>query len=220
MNALLPALSALLAGAALAAPAQAQRSAEAVSPYYGGVHLGLHDLGHWPATVDFGGVRSEGQATLKGSLHGGLLVGRRTEHARFELEWQRGLLPVKGVTLGPVSQGADASGHYQAFTLNALRTLPLGERWLGLVGGGIGRGRATLPKVAFDNGCQCFAGAGRSATTYQARVGAEYLADARWRPQFSLSWLHLSGPQAAGRPAIQYASRGVVSFNAGVLMQF
>jgi opacity protein-like surface antigen len=213
---ILPLAGLLLAGLSTFAA----QAAEPASPYYAGLHLGAHGHDDWPASVDFGGVRSQGQLSLRSNLHAGLLLGRQRERARFELEWQHGVLPVRSVTLGPIQQAAGQRGHYDALTLNALYQVPFSGPWSGLLGGGLGWGRAVLPAVPFDNGCQCVAAAQRSGASYQLRLGAAYQADARWQGQVSLNWLHLGGPRAAGKTSITYASRGIPSVSAGVLFPF
>lgn len=210
--------SALMGSTAL--PLAVQAAPTAMTGYYLGGHLGSHDLSSWPASVNFGGIKTDGEASVRHGLHGGLQVGRRTENARFEIEYQYGRVPVRDVRLGPVVQSTDVQGHYQAITLNALRTVPLGERWVGFAGVGLGWARAELPQVPFNNGCKCFSAAERSGTAYQARIGAEYGPENTVRPQLSLSWLHVPGPRSSGTPSISYGQRGVLSLNLGAVVGF
>jgi opacity protein-like surface antigen len=191
--------------AAVALPAAAAEPA-----YYLGVHGGVNNLDSWSASVTLGpGVSVPGSLSLDSGTHLGLIVGRQTENARFELELQSGRFDVTGIQLGPVQQNVDASGRYQAFTFNAYRTMALAERWTGYAGLGIGWGSAKLPQLGFTSGCDCFASASETGFAYLGRLGLEYRLGDHHNVSAQYTWLRLPKSNGGTTPSTEYARKGV-----------
>ncbi|TCW31837.1 outer membrane protein [Gulbenkiania mobilis] len=188
------------------------------APYLG-AHLGTNLLDHWPARVDFGGVTASGEAALDSGLHGGLMLGRQTEHARFEMEYQRGAIELNSLKLGPLNRSADGTGHYDAVTVNAYRTHDFNERWSAFAGAGIGWGKVRMPSGRLE-GCECFASASESGLVYQGRIGVEYRL-ARAHSAFAqYSLLRLPGASGGGTPQVAYEDRTIGSVTVGYRMLF
>lgn len=208
------------AAAALSGPA-AQAQADAPPAWYAGVQLGASHVSGWPARVDFGGVSVDGRLALGDGRHAALLLGRRHGPWRFELEAQRGTLPIEQARLGAVTQAVDADGRYRAFTANVLRVIPLAQRWNALAGLGLGVAEVSLPAIGLANGCRCFAESSDRAATVQARLGLEWEAAPGWRVQLAGSWLRLPGPAAAsGNIGTRYERRDALTADLGLLVHF
>jgi opacity protein-like surface antigen len=211
------------AAAALSALCAPGARAEAAGPegWYAGVHVGAGHVSGWPARVDFGGVSVDGRLALDNGHRAGLLLGRHAGLWRFELQAQRGNLPVSQAQLGAVVQDLDTEGRYRALTVNALRVVPLAERWNLLAGVGLGMAEVKLPAIALANGCHCFAAASDRAATVQARLGLEWQVAPAWRLQLAGGWLRLPGPTAAtGSTSTHYARRGLLAADLGVVTDF
>ncbi|HJV00359.1 MAG TPA: outer membrane beta-barrel protein [Burkholderiaceae bacterium] len=206
------------ASAASAAPAAA--AVPAAPGYYAAAQLGRNNLSRWPARVDFGGVGVDGELGLDRGLHGGVAVGRQTEHARFELEYQYGRFDISRMTLGPVSEPGSGGGHYQALTVNAYRTAAWTESLGAYAGVGLGWGAATLPSLRMSNGCNCFAGADHGGWLYQARLGLDY----RLGPAHDLfvqyTWLRMPGGSGGEGPTVSYERRHVGAWSVGYRYHF
>jgi hypothetical protein len=211
---------AALALALLASPL-ARAQAEAPAAWYAGVHAGVGHVAGWPARVDFGGVSVDGHLSLGDGHRAGLLLGRHAGLWRFELQAQRGTLPVSQAQLGAVAQDLDAKGNYRALTLNALRVVPLAERWNLVAGVGLGMAEVKLPAIALANGCHCFAAASDRAATAQARLGLEWQVAPTWRLQLAGGWLHLPGPSAStSSTSTHYERRGLLTADLGFVADF
>lgn len=213
----------LLAGAlpAAADPLPADAAAPAAVPvYYATAQLGQNNLRRWPAHVDFGGVAVDGELGLDRDLHGGVAVGRQTEHARFELEYQYGRFDIGQMTLGPVTEPGSGAGHYRALTANAYRTAAWTAALGGYVGVGVGWGGATLPALRMSNGCDCFAGAHHDGWLVQARVGLDY----RLAPAHDLfaqyTWLRMPGGDGGAGPTVSYERRHIGAWSVGYRYHF
>jgi opacity protein-like surface antigen len=192
-----------LAAALLALQAHAAEPADPVQ--YWAIHGGANTLDELHARVDFGaGTPFEGQADLKRGLHGGLMVGRKYEHARYELEYELGRFKVEHLTLGPMSAPADASGSYQALFANAYRTDRLSESVDSFFGAGAGWGRIKLPQLGLGATCNCFGPASASGFAWQLRAGLAYRVSDAAALSLQYTWLSLPAPQADGPPSIQY----------------
>ncbi len=212
--ALTPALVTALAlpFSAAAQPAQAAN--------YAGVHLGQNNLNNWPAEVNFGGVIAQGRLALDDGVHGGLLVGRQTDNARFEVEYQHGRIDVSSVQLGPVTQAAQARGRYQVLMLNAYRTFALLPSLSAYVGAGLGWSSVKLPRLPPINGCNCFPAASQKGAAFQARVGAEYLLAPGHGLFLQYTALRLPGPDFGGVPSVDYSRRTLGAITAGYRASF
>jgi len=209
--------SAALAAALLAAPLFALAAQPGM--YVGG-HVGANNLGDWPASVDFGsGVGVDGSLSIGSGYHLGILAGRQTENARFELEYQYGRFDVEQLELGGLTQPASARGHYDALTFNAYRTFALATRWTGFAGLGIGWGKASLPGAGFGP-CNCFPAASKTGLAYQARFGAEYEVATGHLLFGQFSWLSLPGSSSGGTPSVTYPRHGVSSIGVGYRKTF
>lgn len=197
----------------LAVPAAAQGSDP---QYYLGAQAGTHDLSSWNADVRLGaGVGVEGRADTDKGRQAGLIVGRQTEHARYELEYQRGTFDLTGIQLGPVVQPASGGGDYQALTFNAYRTVTFRDNLRGFLGAGVGWGRVSMPQAGFDNGCNCFSGASRNGFAYLGRVGAEYQFADDQNIFFQYTLLRLRGPESDSVPGISYSRKSIGIFGLG-----
>jgi opacity protein-like surface antigen len=215
MNRIVRRLAALAAvaacGAALAQTAQQPA-------YYGGVHGGVNNLNQWDGSVDFGaGVRIPGQVSLDRGAHFGVFGGRQDEHARWEAELQGGRFDVNAIQLGTQRQSQDASGHYEALTLNAYRVEPIGQaRRLDIYGAlGIGWGRVSLPQMGFASGCNCFASASKSGLTWLARAGLEYNFDAQNKAFVQYTFLGLPRPGSGASPGVEYQRKTIGAATVG-----
>ncbi|WP_165390815.1 outer membrane protein [Pseudoduganella lutea] len=185
-------------------------AATATEPYrYWSAHLGANTLDHWDARVDFGaGVAFDGRAELQRGLHGGVQVGHATEHARYELEYERGALRVERLALGPVTEAADGRGHYDAVFANAYRTDRLSESLGTFVGGGIGWGRVELPELRLGStDCRCFGPASKSGFAWQLRAGLEYRLSPVQAVSLQYTWLALPAPERDDGAAADYERR-------------
>ena len=184
---------------------------------YAGAHLGASNLDNWPVTVDFGaGVSANGNLATDSSWHGGFFIGRQTQNARFEVEYERGRVDIGGASLGLVGAAAGGgTGHYQALLLNAYRTHEFNPKLNGYAGIGIGVGAVSLPALAPLTACNCFRGASNTELALQARLGAEYQADGGHRVFVQYTWLRLSGPDSGGVPAANYSNKTIGSVSAG-----
>ncbi|MBB3223950.1 outer membrane protein [Pseudoduganella umbonata] len=200
---------AALTAAVLATGALGAAAASAESYRYWGAHLGANTLDDWQARVDFGaGVAFDGRADMKRGLHGGLQVGHATEHARYEIEYERGALRVEKLALGPVTEAADGRGHYDAVFANAYRTDRLSETLGTFFGGGIGWGRVELPELmlgSFD--CRCFGPASKSGFAWQLRAGLEYRLTPVQAVSVQYTWLALPAPRRDAGVAVDYERR-------------
>ncbi|MDP3759092.1 MAG: outer membrane beta-barrel protein [Ramlibacter sp.] len=199
LSALAAALTCATAGAAAAQPG-----------YYIGLHGGTNNLDSWPATVTLGpGVSLPGSLSLDSGTHFGLMAGRQTENARFEIEAQSGKFDITGIQLGLLQQNVSAGGRYKAFTFNAYRTQALSERLTGYAGLGIGWGSASLPQLGFASGCNCFPAASETGLAYLGRVGLEYRFGDQHHAFAQYTQLRLPRMDSGGTPAAQYARKGV-----------
>lgn len=199
-------MNGVIRAAMLAAGLLALGAAHAEPVRYWGVHLGSNAPGTWDSHVDFGaGVAFAGQAELKHGMHGGLQVGRATEHARYELEYEHGALRFERLTLGPVSEGVSGRGHYDAVFANAYRTDRLTDAIGTFAGGGIGWGRVKLPSLGLGStDCPCFGPASKSGLAWQLRAGVEYRVDPRSAIALQYTWLGLPAPEARSALSIDY----------------
>ena len=200
------------------APAAADPTADTT---YVGLHFGQNDVRQLRANVDFGaGDPFAGVVDAEHGVHGGLVVGRRTEHARFELEFETGRFRVQHLTLGPVGADADARGRYDAVFANAYRTERLGESVDAFVGAGIGWGRVKLPKLGLGEDCACFGPAKKSGAALQLRAGLDYRLSDKSSLGLQYTALRLPAPEAGGPPAVRYERKTIGAWSVALTRRF
>ncbi len=188
---------------------------------YWGAHAGMNTLKDWNADIDFGfGAPQTGRADLDRGLHGGLMLGRQSEHLRYELEYEAGRIEVERLTLAPLSAAVEGKGRYQALFANAYRTDRVSERVDSFIGGGIGWGRVKLPLLGLGANCNCFGPAAKSGFAWQLRAGLGYRVSAQSSVTLQYTWLSLPRPEAEGPPGIQYARKRFGAFTLGYRRQF
>lgn len=206
---------------AVAAALLAVQAGAADPVRYWGAHAGVNTLKDWDAQVDFGfGTPRTGRADLERGAHGGLMVGRQSEHARYELEYETGRIEVERLTLAPLSQAVNGKGRYHALFANAYRTDRLSERVDSFVGGGIGWGRVKLPLLGLGANCDCFGPASKSGFAWQLRAGLGYRVSEQASVTLQYTWLSLPRPEAEGPPGIRYDSKRFGAFTLGYSRQF
>lgn len=172
---------------------------------YWGVHAGVNTPESWNAQVDYGSGRPvTARLDLDRGAHGGLMLGRQSGHARYELEYEAGRIEARRLTIGPRNAEVGARGRYQALFANAYRLAQLSESVEAFVGAGIGWGRATMPRVGLGDGCSCFGPASKSGFAWQLRAGLGYRVSARSSVSLQYTWLALSPPEAEGLPRVRY----------------
>lgn len=196
--------------------------AQAAEPApYVTLHLGGNDLSSWPATVNFGaGVQVNGGVSLDGGVHGGIALGRQTENARFEVEYQHGRFDVTRQDLGAFTQASAREGHYDALTLNAYRTFVVNDKFTAFAGAGIGWGSVSMPQGSPIGTCNCFVAASKSGFLYQGRLGGEYLMGGGHHLLAQYTWLSLPRASSGGTPGISYPRRGVNLLSIGYRKTF
>jgi opacity protein-like surface antigen len=188
---------------------------------YWGIHGGVNTLDELRARVDFGaGTPVEGWADLDHGLHGGLMMGRQTTHARYELEYEYGRFKVGHLTLGPVSQAANAHGDYQALFASAYRTEELADRIDAFAGAGIGWGRMKLPRLGLGETCDCFGPAAKSGFAWQLRAGLDYRISDKAAVALQYTWINLPRLAAGGPPSIDYERERFGAVTLGYTRQF
>jgi opacity protein-like surface antigen len=205
--------------AALAALAGVPAQAETVN--YWAVQLGSNTVRDWNAKVDFGfGTPVAGRADLDRGLHGGLALGRQSQHLRYELEYQQGRFDIERLTLGAVSQAVDASGRYQALMGNAYRTDRLSQSVDSFIGAGIGWGRVRLPRLALSASCDCFGPASDKGFAWQLRAGLAYRLSPTAALSLQLTRMDLPSPQRGGAPGVAYEDRHFNTVTLGYARQY
>ena len=187
---------------------------------YVAVHAGVSRLNDWPATVDFGGVTVDGRAKLGNDAHFGIMAGRETAHARFEIEYEHGRIKVDEIELAGQVEPADASGHYDAVMANVYRHDALTDRLRGFAGLGVGWGRVKLPLLRFSDGCDCLGPASRSGVAYQGRLGLAYQLAPEQDLSLQYTYLSLVGPRRGGTPSVDYRRRGFHAITLGYTYRF
>ncbi|HUR87533.1 MAG TPA: outer membrane beta-barrel protein [Ramlibacter sp.] len=192
--------------------------------YYLGLQGGQNNLrGAWDATVSLGpSVSLPGIATTKRGTHFGVLGGRQTEHARFEVEYQHGGFDITGLQLGPVSQAISAGGHYDALTANAYRVEPVWDKRVNIYAAlGVGWGRVSMPQMGFTAPpCNCFVGSSKSGVTWLARAGAEYNLGEQDKLFLQYTYLALPRPGSGGTPGTEYSRKNVGAISLGYRHNF
>lgn len=183
------------------------------SVWYIGFQLGQNDVEAWQAKVDFGsGIKVDGGMDLDANGHVGVMLGKQSVDARYELEYQYGRFGLTRLNLGPLSEQMGGSGHYNALTLNAYRSFELGGNLNSFVGAGVGWGSSSLPQAAFSSGCNCFPQASNRDWVYQARLGLEYLFGKSNWAYAQYTWLRLPGATQdllSSGPGVDYPRRTV-----------
>lgn len=210
----------MLAAAALttlAAPALAQSSTATTEPrVYMGLQLGRHNLDSWDNQVRLGpGVALDGKVHTDAGNVFGVVLGRQSENARYELEYQRGAFDVRRIELGAVNQPVSGSGKYQALTLNAYRQEAFNAQWSGYAGVGLGWGKADVPRIDLSNGCNCVGEAAKSGLTLLARAGVEYRFDQHHNAFAQYTLLRVPGPSAGGTPGVSYDKQWIGALAVG-----
>ena len=207
------------AAALLAAQAAQAQSTDPVR--YWGLHAGVNTLKDWDAQVDFGfGTPRSGRADLDRGLHGGLMVGRQSEHLRYELEYETGRIEFARLRLDPLSAAVNGKGRYHALFANAYRTDRLSERIDSFLGGGIGWGRVKLPLLGLGTNCDCFGPASKSGFAWQLRAGLDYRVSEQAKVALQYTWLSLPRPEAEGPPGIRYDRKRFGAVTLGYSRQF
>lgn len=209
-----------LAWLPLAATVAAHAAPNSAPGYYVGLHVGGNTLEQWPAQVDFGGVKLDGKLGLRHGAHAGLALGRDSEHARYELEYQRGQIKIDSLALGPLTQAVDARGHYETLMANIYRKHRISDK-VGVFGGlGAGWGRTALPQTGFNNGCNCFGAGSDSAWVYQGRLGLDFFLKENQSAFFQFTRLRVPGAHANGVPSADYARRWLSAVSVGYRLDF
>lgn len=221
------AMMALMAFAALTALAESAGAVPPIAPlartpgFYAGLQAGTNDLRHWPATVGFAaGARAHGGLSPDPAASFGLAVGRRTENARFEFEYQRGRFHLRGTNLGAVSVSASGAGQAETVLFRADRVLPIADTLTAYAGGGLGWGSVTLPHAGSAGGCPCFGAPTGQGLAYQGRVGFEYSFTNGPNVFVQASWISLPGASSGGTPGVEYPRRGTAALDAGLRLRF
>ncbi|WP_374583124.1 hypothetical protein [Pseudoduganella sp.] len=181
-------------------------AAEPASWYMAG-HVGVNNLDDWPAKVDFGGVEANGKLGLKRGNHAGLMVGRETAHARYELEFGHGRIKIDSLELSGIAEPGGQRGHYDVVLANIYRHDAVSASLRVFGGIGIGWGRAKLPTLRFSSGCECLGPASRGGLAYQGRLGLAYQVSPGNSISFQYSHLSLVGPRRGGTPSVEYGRR-------------
>lgn len=203
-------IAAIAAGAALLAALGPTAGHAAEPASYAGIYGGANNLKRWPATVGLGpGVSLPGELSLDGGGHVGVMIGRQTDNARFELEFQAGKFDVTAIQVGGVRQQVSSGGDYKALTFNAYRTQPFTAALTGYAGLGVGWGSASLPQLGFTGGCSCFPAASGSGLAYQARAGLEYKLSERHHTFAQYTLLSLPKVSSGGSPGVSYSRKRV-----------
>ncbi|MCC2956719.1 porin family protein [Massilia sp. IC2-477] len=188
---------------------------------YWGAHAGVNTPTSWNAQVDYGaGSLATARLDLDRGAHAGLVLGRQSGHARYELEYEAGRMKTKRLTIGPRSAALGARGRYQALFANVYRVEQLNESIDAFVGAGIGWGRATMPRVGLGDGCSCFGPASKSGFAWQLRAGLGYRVSAQSSVSLQTTWLALPRPEAEGPPAVRYARKRFGALTLGYSRQF
>ncbi len=227
-NAVVPATVAASSETTAAASVVAQTPPTAAvaaekSPYYAAVHAGLHDVDEWNGQVELGkGIAFDGNVGLDSKWAAGLAFGREFEHTRLELEYQQGRYDVTDIALGVQRADVSGSGKYQALTANVYRFAQLYKRLDGYAALGIGWGKASLPQLGFNGGCQCFVAADESGFIWQWRLGLEYrVSDSQFLFLQYTGLMDLPGPvSAAGYPSVRYEDKDAASVTLGWRLNF
>lgn len=196
--------------------------AQAAEPVpYVSIQLGANDLSSWPATVNFGaGAQTGGSLSLDRGAHAGVALGRQTEKARFEVEYQHGRFDVTRQNLGAFTQATTGDGHYDALTLNAYRTFAINANFSAFAGAGIGWGSVSMPQGSMIGACNCFPAASKGGLLYQARLGGEYLIGNGHHLFTQYTWLSLPRSSSGSTPGVSYARRGVSALTVGYRKTF
>lgn len=211
---------ALMMLAALAFPAFAQQTAATEEPvrYYGGLQIGRNNVSSWADSVTLGpGISVPGQLGTKAGKLAGLVLGRQSEKARWEVEYQRGDFKLANVEVGAVAESASGTGRYQALTANGYRLAPLGEgrTWTGYGALGLGWGRAELPAVTLSSACPCMPASSKSGLVFLARLGIDYRVTEDDRLFLQYSLLRMPGPASGTVPGVQYATKWIGGLGLG-----
>lgn len=206
----------------IAAAALPCAQAGAADPaYYWGAHGGVNTLKTWTAQVDYGsGTPVTARLDLDGGAHGGLMVGRQSGHARYELEYEAGRMELERLTIGPRSAALSNQGRYHALFANAYRTHRLSESVDSFAGAGLGWGRVTMPRVGLGDGCSCFGPAFKRGFAWQLRAGLGYRLSDRASLSLNYTWLSLPRPEAEGLPKVRYDRKRFGAITLGYSMQF
>jgi opacity protein-like surface antigen len=216
----LTALVAMLCAPCAVFAADSDTMPDAGSQRYWSVQGGVNNLSRWPATVNFGGPSVPASLELDRGAQFGAALGRQNGNARYELEYQHGRFGISAVQIGATSGSADANGHYDVLTVNALRRLPLSAQSALYAGLGVGVGKLSLPDVAVASGCHCVAAASKTGFTWLARLGAETAVGAAGRGFVQLSWLNVPGAQSGGASYVSYPRRGFAVLGVGLRQAF
>jgi opacity protein-like surface antigen len=205
---------------ALSGLPQAAAAAEPGASYFG-AHLGMNELGQLGVRVDLGpGKVYDGAATLSNGTHGGLLVGRRSAHARYEFELESGSFRLTHLKAGPVDADANAHGSYAAAFANVYRTARLGDTLEAFAGAGAGWGRIKLHRLGLLHACTCFGPAAKDGFAWQLRGGLDYRLNDTASLGLQYSWLHLQALEAAGPPNVRYERKGIQAWSLAWLQRF
>ncbi len=195
---------ALASTAALAATAGAQSPA-----YYFSTHTATGEQRYWPASIAYS-ARPRGGLSVDAGRPVGMTLGRRTENARFEFEYQRGRFQLRGTDLGAVSESVGGGGSYETLLFNADRVLPVNGALSAYVGGGLGWGSFHTPRV----------GVGSTGLAYQARVGLEYSLGSGPQLYLQAGWISLPGAASTDMPGVDSSRRGSATLDAGLRFRF
>lgn len=188
---------------------------------YWGAHAGVNTPKSWNAQVDYGsGTLATARVDLDRGAHAGLMVGRQSGQARYELEYEAGRIKSTRLTIGPRSAAVDAQGRYRALFANAYRLAQLSESIDGFAGAGIGWGRVTMPRLGLGDGCSCFGPASKSGFAWQLRVGLGYRVSVQSSVSLQYTWLALPRPEAEGLPRVRYDRKPFGAVTLGYSMQF
>lgn len=209
-----------LSGIPLAAAAGAADEYAPAASYFG-AHLGMNDLDRLGARVDLGaGKTYDGQASFSHGTHGGLLVGRRTAHVRYEFELESGSLRLTHLKAGPVDANANAHASYAAVFANIYRTARLSDTLETFAGAGAGWGRTKLDRLGLLHACTCFGPATKDGFAWQLRSGLDYRLNDTASLGLQYSWLHLQALEAAGPPNVRYERKGFGAWSLVWLQRF
>jgi outer membrane protein OmpA-like peptidoglycan-associated protein/opacity protein-like surface antigen len=188
--------------------------------YIGG-HFGTNFLTESQAKIDFGsGVVFDGEVDLKSGPEVGIVIGRRYGGWRLEGEIQQGYFKINQAELLGTTINSNAKGDYLTLMANVYRAIELTDKTALFVGAGIGWGRMSYPKVAFDPTCDCFPKAAKGGFAYQFRGGLQRQIGDSAQVFVQYNRLYLPHSSFTGAPSIAYPKRNFGVASLGLLYHF